>query len=32
MKREKYPLPVRYQVSAVVSVVVMCFLAYGPPQ
>ncbi|MEV5596666.1 hypothetical protein [Streptomyces sp. NPDC052496] len=32
VKREKYPFPARYQVSAVLSVVVMCFLAYALSQ
>ncbi|MFH8344004.1 hypothetical protein [Streptomyces sp. NPDC018045] len=32
VKREKYAYPARYQVSAVLSVVVMCFLAYALSQ
>ncbi|GCD42246.1 hypothetical protein [Streptomyces paromomycinus] len=32
VKREKYPLPARYVVAAVASVVVMSFLAYGLTQ
>ncbi|MGK5545368.1 hypothetical protein ACSNOH_11640 [Streptomyces sp. URMC 127] len=29
VRREKYPVPVRYQLAAIISVVVMTFLAHG---
>ncbi|MCF3105189.1 hypothetical protein IPZ58_26880 [Streptomyces roseoverticillatus] len=29
VKREKYPVPVRYQLAAIFSVIIMTFLAYG---
>ncbi|GAA0468649.1 hypothetical protein ACFQ2B_20460 [Streptomyces stramineus] len=32
VKREKYEIPARYQIAAVASVIVMCFLAYGLSQ